>query len=496
MKGAWKRYLGVFLPLAAVVAAPIILRDDDAAAMSRATLRLEVITPHNELIRREFGEAFSHWYEQKHGKSVYVNWRTPGGTSEIKRVLDSAFTSAGKNGSEGIGLDLFFGGGVYDFKLQAQEGRFQKMNLFAEKPALFADGTIPQIQSGETYYPDDHDWLGTCLSSFGICYNLDSLKRLGVDAPTTWDDLGKPGFQRGIALADPTKSGSVAKAFEMLVQQKIHARIAEGLSIEEASRVGWVEGLNLIQQIGANARYFTDNASKVPHDVAQGNAIAGMCIDFYGRSFNEALKKEDGSSRLKFISPIGGTSYSVDPIAIFKGAPNLELAQEFVNFIFTREGQMLWNARPETPMGPKMRALRRLPVRKDLYQEPYLSDMVDASVMPYEVANEFVYDYNLTGKHFTPLRNIIRAMCIDSHEEMKSAWAALIEANFPAEASAKFFDVTPVGYDLALSEVKKTLKGDDQVAVVRMMNDLGKHFRENYREAERLALAASKGGAK
>ena len=96
MKGAREKYLGVFLPMAAVIAAPIILRDDDAAAMNQAELRLEVITPHNELIRREFGEAFSRWYEKKHGESVYVNWQTPGGTSEIKRVLDSRFKAAEK----------------------------------------------------------------------------------------------------------------------------------------------------------------------------------------------------------------------------------------------------------------------------------------------------------------------------------------------------------------------------------------------------------------
>jgi hypothetical protein len=221
-----------------------------------------------------------------------------------------------------------------------------------------------------------------------------------------------------------------------------------------------------------------------------------MCIDFFGRSFNEALKKEDGSSRLKFISPVGGTSYSVDPVAVFKGAPNVEVAQEFVNFIFTKEGQMLWNARPGTEMGPKIRGLRRLPVRKDLYQEPYLADMVDGAVMPYEVASEFIYDYDLTGRHFTPLRNIIRAMCIDSHEEMKSAWAALIDADFPANATAKFYDVSPVGYDETLSKIKVTMKSGDKVAVVRMMNELGSHFRENYREAELMALAAGKGGAK
>ncbi|MGC6459666.1 MAG: ABC transporter substrate-binding protein [Akkermansiaceae bacterium] len=493
MNGNWKKYLGVLLPMALVVAAPIVLRDDDAVAMSAAKLRLEVITPHNELIRREFGEAFSGWYEEKHGESVFVNWRTPGGTSEIKRVLNGAFASAEKTGSEGIGIDVFFGGGVYDFSGQAKQGHFQKLDLFDKQPEIFGNEIVPALQSGETYYSDNRDWIGTCLSSFGICYNIDSLSRLKLDPPLTWDDLGKPGFRQGIALADPTKSGSVAKAFEMLVQQKIHEKERAGMSREEASKAGWAEGLNLIQRIGANARYFADGASKVPHDVAQGNAIAGMCIDFYGRSYNESLRKDDGRSRLVFVSPRGGTSYSVDPVAVLKGAPNQKVAQEFVNFILSKEGQMLWNARPGTTMGPKIRGLRRLPVRKDLYQEPYLADMVDAKVMPYEVASEFIYEYELTGRHFSPLRAIIRAMCIDSHQEMKSAWNALIEADFPEEATAKFYDISPVGYEVTLSEIKKIQKSKDKVAMVRLMNRLGKHFRESYQAAEELA---GKGGGK
>ena len=492
MKGAWKKYLGVFLPMAVVIAAPMILRDDTTVDAGAADLRLEVITPHNESIRREFGDAFSKWYEEQNGKTVYINWRTPGGTSEIKRVLDSAFTSAESNGKEGIGLDLFFGGGVYDFSLQAREGRFQKLDIFEKQPELFESGVIPAKQSGESYYPEDRDWLGVCLSSFGICYNLDSLERRGMEAPRSWKDLGKPGYQKGIALADPTKSGSVAKAFEMLVQQHIHEEMRTGKSREEACDEGWRKGMNLIQRIGANARYFTDSATKVPHDVAQGDAVAGMCIDFYGRSYNETLKKADGRSRIEFVSPVGGSSISVDPVAILKGAPNEELAQEFVRFLYSKEGQMLWNARPGEDMGPRSRALRRLPIRKDLYVEPYLSKMIDAEVMPYETADEFMYDSSLTGKHFSPLRLIIRVMCIDAHQEMKSAWEALIEADFPKEASERFFDVSPIGYRDALDVVRVTMKSGDNVALMKMTNELGRHFRENYREAEKLA----KGGAK
>lgn len=492
MKGVWKKYLGVFVPMAVVIAAPMVLRDDQTVGASQAELRLEVITPHNEAIRREFGDAFSNWYQEEKGKSVYINWRTPGGTSEIKRVLDGAFAAAEKNGKKGVGLDLFFGGGVYDFSLQAQEGRFQRLDIFEDQKELFEDEVIPKTESGEIFYSDDRDWLGVCLSSFGICYNLDSLERLGIPAPKGWSDLGDPSYQRGIALADPTKSGSVAKAFEMLVQQQIHQELESGKSKEAACVDGWRNGMNLIQRISANARYFTDSATKVPHDVAQGDAIAGMCIDFYGRSYNETLKKADGRSRIAFITPVGGSSISVDPVAILKGAPNLELAQEFVRFLYTDKGQMLWNARPGSELGPRSRALRRLPIRRDLYQEPFLSQMIDSRVMPYETADEFVYDRDLTGSRFSSLRLIIRVMCIDSHQEMKAAWEALIEAGFPKEASEKFFDVGPVGYEEAMIDVRKTMKAGDNVALMRMTNELGRHFRENYQEAERLA----KGGGK
>ncbi|MDB4373763.1 hypothetical protein N9Z50_02015, partial [Akkermansiaceae bacterium] len=124
MRGDWKKYLGVFVPLGIVVAAPLIMRDSVSKSAAGADLRLEVITPHNEMILREFGDGFSAWYEKETGNSVYVNWRTPGGTSEIKRVLDGAFEAAQERGTEGIGVDLFFGGGEYDFSGQAKKGRF------------------------------------------------------------------------------------------------------------------------------------------------------------------------------------------------------------------------------------------------------------------------------------------------------------------------------------------------------------------------------------
>ena len=163
-----------------------------------------------------------------------------------------------------------------------------------------------------------------------------------------------------------------------------------------------------------------------------------------------------------------------------------ELAQAFVEFVLSREGQMIWAAAPGHVPGPRYRALRRLPIRRDLYEGETLQAMVDGEAMPYVQAEKFTYAPELTGHLFTPLRTIVRVMCIDAHEEMKDAWAALIAADFPPEATARFEDVSAVSYERAGGSIKSTLKGS-KVDSVRLMNELGSFFRKNYKAAERLA---------
>mgnify|MGYP001277559560 CR=1 FL=1 len=112
--------------------------------------------------------------------------------------------------------------------------------------------------------------------------------------------------------------------------------------------------------------------------------------------------------------------------------------------------------------------------------------MIDGEALSFEQARKFTYDRKLTGHLFSPLRTIIRVMCIDPHDEMKAAWDALIEAGFPPQATARFHDVRAVSYEQAGSLIKSTLK-KSKVEAVKLMNELSSVFRENYREARRLA---------
>lgn len=480
--------------LALLVALPIGLRRASHTGSARqADDTLIILTPHTESIQQEFGEAFAESWRARTGRSIYLDWRSPGGMSEIRMVLDAGFKASAETGRHGMGVDLLFGGGEPDFSDQARKGRLVPLNVFTRHPDWFGpDGPIREIYSGERLHAHDKVWVGTCLSQFGICYNPDVLKRLGLSHPATWRDLGDPRYAGHLALSDPTKSGSVARSFELVVQAEIQRSIKAGAEPRQAAIArGWEDGLRLIQRMAANSRYFTDSGSRIPQEVAQGNAAAGMCIDFYGRSYAADLRTRDGGPRLVWIAPLGGTTLSADPIGVLEGAPHPELAQEFVEFCLSPAGQALWLAKPGTPGGPRDRALHRLPIRSDLYTAAYLAGATQPGLQPYLGDQLLSYDRELTGHAFNTLRRIVRVMCIDSHEEMKTAWRAILDAGMPAAALAVFADVSALPYG-ACGHGDPGLDATDPMVAERRSTELGNWFRANYRSAAALARQTMK----
>ena len=529
----------VLVALGAVLILPFLLRPKQAR-VQHVDDTLVLITPHNEALRYEFGQGFKAWYHAKTGRTVAIDWRVIGGTSEIARFLEGEYVSSfqaywtqklhrpwtldvqagfqnGKLSADtpaaakearaafldsqvGCGIDLFFGGGTYDFIRQAQAGRLVDSGMLKLHPEWFTDQVIPHDFAGEEYWDRKGLWIGTVLSSYGLLYNKDSLVRLGVqEPPRQWTDLKEPKLRGEIALADPTKSSSIAKVFENIIQQQIQRRlkVLQGSEPEGDPRIletravkeGWVEGLKLLQLIGGNARYFTDTSQKPPIDVSQGDSAVGLCIDFYGRQQAEAVLRRGGSSRLTYVMPRGGSVSSVDPIALLRGAPHREVAVMFIEYVLSMEGQKLWNFRPGTPGGPQRFALRRLPMRKDFYSQaefkPYLSDPDDA---PFdEISDRLVYRSAWTGSLFSEMAFVVRVMCLDTHLELVQAWKAVTNAGMPPEALAALQDMSHLGYDEVSGRIKQRLGAKNKVEQIELARELGNAFREQYARAAVLA---------
>lgn len=518
------KVVAILTAIVLVVALPFVFRQGDAADDDRGLPTLTIVTPHNEAIRHEFARGFSKWHKARFGTGVRIDWRNIGGTTEIGRYLTSEYAAGarawwkhdGKDWPAGateavvsdrrpvdpvlaqiydefrqtddatqftVRVDLFFGGGEFDHSSAFARG----FTVNCEKelpPGLFVspDGVelIPTNQSGETWRTASV--FGNAISAFGVVYNKDRLRDLKVDRPpASWDDLADPVYFGQLGAADPTKSGSIAKAFEMIVHRKMYdavrdlgltdAQIAEAeteiegfqktrpgcgrwevpdhlLNYQLALERGWEKGVALLQSIGANARYFTDSASKVPIDVSMGDAAVGMAIDFYGRFQVQTSARPDGRSPMVYATVVGGSSMSCDPISLLRGAPQREIAVRFIEFTLSEEGQRLWTYKPGTPGGPEKFALRRLPIRRDFYpstnpaiqqkyeqHKEYAADPLGAvDVDPYQLSDKFVYHRRWTGGHFSVLREIVKAMCLDSGDELRAAWRTIHRGGGEKEA--------------------------------------------------------------
>ena len=584
------RNLSILLVLAAIVALPFAFRQETGVREWQAgDPVLVVITPHNEAIRHEYALAFSRWHAKKYGAPVKVDWRNIGGATEIMRYLTSEFTSSFRAWRKAEGkpwrpdgaaivlsrtfdpdekpegadeadwqaqrelflafrgtddpkkfssqIDLYFGGGAYDGDNATRQGllvppwrpdRIPRGLVAAES----GEELIPKGRSGETWRTKTY--YGTTLSTFGICYNRDRMRAQGLSRePSQWEDLADPRWFGSLGLADPTKSGSIAKAFETIVQvqcrqaveaagfgpmaEDYEARIAAAklpagqmpedvpAEYQRAVETGWVNGLRLIQLIGANARYFTDSASKVPLDVGMGNAAAGLCIDFYGRFEAQVSNGGRTNGAMAYVTPRGGSGVSADPVSLLRGAPHRATALRFIQFVLGEEGQKLWGYRVGAPGGPRKYALQRFPIRRDFYpsenpefQKAYerhrrftTDDLGGPNVDMYRLADEFTYRPRWTSGYYGLFRDLIRAMCMDSGQELRAAWKAIIAAGGP-EACPRAMEALgrlpqapePLTWVSGLSMGRKYDRLD-------LLREWTVQYRAQYAEAARLAKTES-----
>lgn len=571
----------VILGLVAVLGVPLLMRPSAATARATADQTLVVITPHVPQIRAEFAGAFDRWHKRKYGGSVAIDYRTPGGTSEIIRFLQSVYSAhairlldemrsqdpaALADPKLSIGdrfmpasmdADIVFGGGSFDHGrlkdpanvavwikpwekrgvTDVQIGPLPKgadaTKLAGSKEvtlpvsldgkaivvrvpmsaieqgasvvgALKSDSSLPakidlsraerevqvsmsapaglepeqlkkligdNVIGAQTIYDPDQYWIGVAFSSFGVVYNRDWLKKLGLPEPTSFDDMGRPELVGLVALADPRLSGSITTSMDAIL-----------------SAYGWEKGWRVLRSMCANTRYYTAASSKPPIDVSQGEAAIGLAIDFYGRGQAQSILRpgqDAGESRVGYVDPPGVVYIDADPISVLRGAPHPELARKFIEFCLTDEGQALWQFHAKSDpraasnprndageaMGPEQYELRRMPVRRDFYRD-CASHFID-KVEPFAAATS-----NKPAGWRSAIGPILGACAVDTADEQREAWRAIIAAErdttFPRDVAAAmremFFSFPP----------HTTAKGD----TIRFSPETMKAIRDDWRDAK------------
>lgn len=380
--------------------------------------RLVLVSPHWEGIRYEYERAFQRHYRAQTGRDVDLEWLSIGGTSDILRYIRSEY---GRR-PDGIGIDVFFGGGI-DPYLQLAD-----LNLL--HPYKLPDDALGRIGreiGGLPIYDPEYRWYGAALSGFGILYNRVVLRLLHLPEPRTWADLGDPRLFSWVGSGDPRGSGAVHMAYEIVLQA-----------------YGWEKGWEVLTRMGGNVRNFVAGSGQTPKDVTVGEVAYGISLDFYA-----AIQiAEAGADKIGYVSPKGQTAINPDAIGILKGAPHPGVAEAFVNFVMSDAGQKLLMLRVGAPGGPTRYELRRFCVIPDLYAR--VAGQSDVADNPFLWEAGLRYDSEKGAKRWNVLNDLIGVLLIDSHAQLTAAWKRLIREGITPEGLRRLA-ATPVSEAEALA---------------------------------------------
>ena len=441
-----------FKPLALAIISCLLM----LSGLSLAQDDLIIISPHHEGIEAEFGKNFENWYHKQTGRTVKTDWRDVGGTTSNYRFIASEF----KRVPDGIGIDVFFGGGTDNHLRLSNMGWLHAYKL----PGTQLEQMMQSFH-GIPLYDAEHRWYGAALSSFGIMYNEELRELLQLPKVSTWKGLGNLALVGKIGAADPRESGSAHMVYEIILQT-----------------LGWEEGFALLTKIGGNVRGFSAGANAIPTDVVAGQVIYGLAIDFYAYGQIAVV----GADKIKYVVPADGAVVTADPIAILKGAPNTAVAEKFLEFVLSENAQKLWMLRDTDSEGPEWKGgLNRASVLPTLYDQ-----LGERCVVPNPFAMEgspFQYDSDKGSTRWDIVDDLFGTLIIDSHKDLVNAWKAIQKSKDPAKRAAAIAVLTKM--PITEAEAMELANGAWKDPEIRneKMKEWGQFAKEKFKEARNLA---------
>lgn len=406
------------LTLLTTVVSVLVISPANTLAAAAPERSLTILSPHPEAIRHEFTRGFQRWYQDRFAQNVDIDWRLVGGSSESVRFVLSEFSRK----PEGIGIDLFFGGGQEPYYELAARKLARPCSL---PPEILAG--LPPEAGGIELRAADHSWFGAAVSSFGILANLRVQRLASLPRVERWEDLCQPRLRGWVGAGDPRGSGTMLVMFESFLQAR-----------------GWEHGWQLLTQLAGNTRRFDRLSSTTAKDAALGETAYAMAIDFFALTQVAAA----GRTNLTYLLPRDFTAISPDGIAILRGAPHPELAEQFMEFILSDAGQALWLLPKGHPQGPQHFSIERMPVRPALYAR--YRNVSNIEFSPFDLTTGFRYDALLAQRRRTVVSTLAGAILVDVHDDLKRAWAHISQAN-PNPALLAQFGAVPITESDALS---------------------------------------------
>jgi ABC-type Fe3+ transport system substrate-binding protein len=358
------------------------------------TQSITVLTRHDVAIHAAYESAFLASDFAVENRITDVIWKTQDGG-----FWDDVIAAGG--------VDILWGGGPTLFDQMERDDNLEPLNWASIEAVLDrVPDEIANTDMKRTNTAGDVVWVAAAISTFGFTVNHAFLDANSLPTPNNWTHLAQPIW--GSLL--PTATIAMGNAPATTSNTRIYEIITQGM--------GWEAGWVTMARMAGSARLYPGS---VQTQAAAENQEVGvsMSIDFYG--YNTQANNPD----CEYILPEGETIVNGDPIAMVKDTPKKDLAEGFIDYVLSPEGQAIW-------LSP---GVSRMPVLGSAFLTPYGMNFPDlyATYNDTVATSGIIFNDTLSLEINTAFTSYFEAVYNDAHDNLVLCWDALVSAYYDTD---------------------------------------------------------------
>lgn len=169
---------------------------------------------------------------------------------------------------------------------------------------------------GNKFKDKDNYWTGIYAGPLCFVSNINRLKELDLEAPTSWADLIKPEYENKVQVANPGTSGTSYNVLATMIQI-----------------MGEEEGFEYMKKLDKSIVQYTRSGSAPGRNAAIGEVPIGI-----GYAHDQVKLKSEGYP-LTITFPEEGTGYEIASISLVK---DTELAKDLYNWLLSKEAAEIY----------------------------------------------------------------------------------------------------------------------------------------------------------
>ncbi len=313
---------------------------------------LVLYSPHG----RDLLTLFEKKYEAEN-PTIDVQWLDMGSQEVYDRVRTEGANPQG---------DIFFGGPA------AIVGRAADENLLEPYRPTWADHIAPSGQDSKDRF------FALYRTPPILVYNEKAIS--AAEAPQDWDDLLEPRFTGKVLIREPVASGTMRTIFGFILARSV----AQTGSLDN--------GYEWLRRLDGQTKEYVSNPALLHLKMERQEGLV-TCWEL-----TDILFQRKRGAPLGYAFPSSGSPVIADSVGLIRGARHAEEAKKFLDWVGSREIQVL-----------AAKELFRLPARQDIPREELpewaqgaLDHLVEAEVdWPYLAANQKewmnTWDNNVRG---------------------------------------------------------------------------------------------------